>query len=151
MLFLKKIQHRSIPSPCVSVGLGSLYGDLPGVNAMDRSKNLVPRFWRVFFFVVGLGGIGGWLGFVFADQPSSYAPVVIHESFEATAAKMQEAKPAIEKRQAKLLEERYDLADRPAAGVAMSRQADSGRRTGETARRHQIVARFGGDVARGNS
>ena len=36
-------------------------------------------------------------------------------------ARMKAAKPAIEKRQADLLSERYDLSDRPAAGVTMER------------------------------
>ena len=54
-------------------------------------------------------------------RPSSYAPVVIHEEFEKTVARMEAAKPEIEARQASLLRERYDLEDRPAKGVAMSR------------------------------
>jgi cytochrome c peroxidase len=55
------------------------------------------------------------------DKPgSSYVPVV-EPDFAATVKKMEAEKPAIMKRQAKLLDERYDLADRPAAGVKMSR------------------------------
>lgn len=56
-----------------------------------------------------------------AEPPNSYAPVVMHESFEATAAKMTEAKPAVMARQKELLEQRYDLSDRPAKGVTTSR------------------------------
>jgi cytochrome c peroxidase len=56
-----------------------------------------------------------------ADQPSSYAPVDIKEDFPTTLKRMEAAKPAIEQRQQKLLEERYDLGDRPAKGVTMSR------------------------------
>ena len=52
---------------------------------------------------------------------SSYAPVDIKEPFATTLARMKAAQPAIQKRQADLLAERYDLANRPAAGVTMSR------------------------------
>jgi len=52
---------------------------------------------------------------------TSYAPVVITEPFEKTMKRMQEAKPAVMKRQIDLLAQRYDLSDRPAEGVTMSR------------------------------
>ncbi|MBN9512004.1 MAG: cytochrome B6 [Alphaproteobacteria bacterium] len=52
---------------------------------------------------------------------SSYAPVDIKEPFATTLARMKAAQPAIQKRQADLLAERYDLANRPAAGVTMTR------------------------------
>jgi hypothetical protein len=42
--------------------------------------------------------------------------VVIQEDFDKTVAKMTAAKPEIMARQMKLLEERYDLTDRPAKG-----------------------------------
>ncbi len=61
----------------------------------------------------------------FAQSPlrgeSSYSPVVIKESFEAIVARMKAAKPEVMKRQMDLLNERYDLSNRPAAGVTMSR------------------------------
>lgn len=53
--------------------------------------------------------------------PSSYSPVVMKEDFSATAKRMAAAKPEIQKRHTALLEERYDLSDRPANGVIMSR------------------------------
>ena len=56
-----------------------------------------------------------------AKKPSSYAPVVIQEDFATTMSRMTAAKPEIMKRQAALLEQRYDLSDRPAAGITMSR------------------------------
>jgi cytochrome c peroxidase len=56
-----------------------------------------------------------------AMKSSSYAPVVVKEDFAATMARMQKAKPEVMKRQMDLLAERYDLSDRPAAGVTMSR------------------------------
>jgi len=53
-------------------------------------------------------------------KPSSYAPVDIHESFSAILSRMSAAKPQIMKRHMALLEQRYDLSDRPAQGVKMS-------------------------------
>jgi cytochrome c peroxidase len=56
-----------------------------------------------------------------ADPPaSSYMPVK-EEDFRAVLARMRAAKAGIEKRQQELLAARYDLGDRPVAGVAMSR------------------------------
>src|SRR5258707_536826 len=52
---------------------------------------------------------------------TSYMPVDIKEPFAPTMARMKAAQPAIQRRQADLLAERYDLADRAAAGVTMSR------------------------------
>jgi cytochrome c peroxidase len=54
-------------------------------------------------------------------KPNSYAPVVIQEEFDAVVARMSAAKPKIEQQHKQLLEERYDLADRPVKDVAMSR------------------------------
>lgn len=54
-------------------------------------------------------------------RPSSYAPVDIHEAFAAIMSRMSAAKPAIMKRHMALLEERYDLGNKPATGVTMSR------------------------------
>jgi hypothetical protein len=63
--------------------------------------------------------------FTFAQSPSkgesSYSPVVIKESFEKTMARMKAAKPEVMKRQMDLLNERYDLSNRTASGVTMSR------------------------------
>jgi cytochrome c peroxidase len=53
--------------------------------------------------------------------PSSYSPVVITEPFDAKMARMKAEKPEIMKRQMDLLNSRYDLSDRPAKGVTMSR------------------------------
>ena len=70
-----------------------------------------------------------WLGAMGPPQtasaqqklPSSYSPVVIPEAFETIAKRMEAAKPQIMERQMQLLQERYDLSDRPAQGVTMSR------------------------------
>lgn len=51
---------------------------------------------------------------------SSYSPVVIQEDFAKTLSRKQADKPKIAAKHKKLLEERYDLADRPAQGVTMS-------------------------------
>jgi cytochrome c peroxidase len=52
---------------------------------------------------------------------SSYAPVVITEDLAATVTRMKGEKPAILARQQALLTERYDLSDRPAKEVTMTR------------------------------
>ncbi len=76
---------------------------------------------RAILAVVAIGGFVGLLNVVGAEQPSSYMPIDIHEPFDAVMTRMKEAKPQILARQKQLLAERYDLADRPAQGVAMSR------------------------------
>jgi cytochrome c peroxidase len=53
--------------------------------------------------------------------PSSYMPVDIHESFEQIRARLTAAKPAVQAEHSQLLQERYDLSDRRAPGVTMSR------------------------------
>ncbi len=55
------------------------------------------------------------------NKSSSYAPVDIHETFTAILNRMTAAKPEIMRRQMTLLEQRYDLSDRPAKGATMSR------------------------------
>jgi cytochrome c peroxidase len=61
------------------------------------------------------------VGSAWADQPTSYAPVDIKESFSSIMSRMKGDKAKIEARQADLLKARYDLSDRPAKGVAMTR------------------------------
>jgi cytochrome c peroxidase len=60
-----------------------------------------------------------------ADDPgkksSSYMPVVIQEDFSSVMKRMTAAKAEIATRHTTLLEERYDLSDRPAPGVSMAR------------------------------
>ncbi len=53
--------------------------------------------------------------------PSSYAPVDIHESFSKIMIRMAAAKPEVMKRHMALLEQRYDLTDRPAKEATMSK------------------------------
>ncbi|XXT38186.1 cytochrome B6 [Sorangium sp. So ce513] len=52
---------------------------------------------------------------------TSYLPVEDKEPFAELMARLKAEKPAVMKRQQTLLEERYDLANRPAQGVTMSR------------------------------
>lgn len=56
-----------------------------------------------------------------APVPTSYSPVAITEPFATTMARMSDAKAGIMKRQMALLKERYDVGDRRAPGVAMSK------------------------------
>src|ERR1700720_3769345 len=52
---------------------------------------------------------------------TSYMPVAITESFASIMARMTAAKPGIEQAHMAVLNERYDLSDRPAQGVTMDR------------------------------
>lgn len=56
-----------------------------------------------------------------ADQPNAYADVVDRAPFEETMRKMSAAKASIEAAHNELLEERYDLSDKPSPTVKMSR------------------------------
>src|SRR5687767_13104575 len=53
-------------------------------------------------------------------RPSSYSPVVIQEEFASVMKRMSAGKDGFMKKQTALLEERYDMANRPAPGVTMS-------------------------------
>jgi cytochrome c peroxidase len=56
-----------------------------------------------------------------SSKPSSYSPVVIREEFASVMARMKAAKADVMRRQQTLLGARYDLANRPGAGITMSR------------------------------
>ena len=56
-----------------------------------------------------------------APVPNSYAPVDDRELLDTVIKRMQAEKAAIEQRHRDLLSLRYDLSDRPAAGVTMSK------------------------------
>src|ERR1700730_7231702 len=79
-------------------------------------------------FTIGLAavalGVVGMLAGAPGPRPqspaSSYLPVT-EEDFTTVLARMRAAKAAVMKRQMDLLGARYDLSDRPAAGVTMSR------------------------------
>ena len=55
------------------------------------------------------------------QKGTSYAPVDLKEDVAVVIARMKAAKPEVMKRQMDLLKERYDLANRPAKDVTMSR------------------------------
>lgn len=54
------------------------------------------------------------------DMPTSYSPVAVKESFSSIMARMKAEKPKIMKNHMKLLNKRYDLADRSVQGITMS-------------------------------
>jgi cytochrome c peroxidase len=64
-------------------------------------------------------------GFAYAQQAprgkSSYMPVDIQEPFSAIFGRLSAQKPDVTREHMSLLDERYDLSDRPAAGVTMDR------------------------------
>jgi cytochrome c peroxidase len=81
---------------------------------------------RYWLLLTTAGALAAGLTLAHAQQEprrgaSSYMPVDIKEPFATTMARMKAAQPAIQKRQADLLAERYDLANRAAAGATMSR------------------------------
>jgi cytochrome c peroxidase len=65
------------------------------------------------------------LGAPYAQEPkqkgTSFSPVAIKEDFASILARMKAAKPEVMKRHLALLNSRYDLANRPAKDVTMSR------------------------------
>jgi cytochrome c peroxidase len=73
---------------------------------------------RLLHVIVALGFVSGPAE---AQQPTSYMPVDLKESFATVMRRMKAEKPKINKRQADLLNERYDLANHPAKGVTQSR------------------------------
>ncbi len=80
------------------------------------------KFGKVAVAALGLALLGCYQ-LAAADEAlkSSYAPVVEKETFQQTLKRMSGEKDAINRRQADLLNQRYDLSDRPANGVTMSR------------------------------
>ncbi len=80
------------------------------------------QFWKSMALGAGIAASGALLHSQQpATRPTSYAPVAVHEDFAAILARMKAAKPEIMKRHMALLEARYDLSNRPAPGVTMSR------------------------------
>jgi cytochrome c peroxidase len=85
--------------------------------------NVLKRRW----FVLGCFGMVAivFLGLVVAQETgkrtSSYAPVNLNEDLAGTISRMKAAKPDVMKHHMDLLNERYDLSNRPAADTTMSR------------------------------
>jgi cytochrome c peroxidase len=89
---------------------------------MTRKFRLRSGAILVAFGVSALVALSWHQARLWAQQPpDSYSPVVISEEFDKIVSRMTAAKPEIEARHAKLLDERYDLGDHPAKGVTMSR------------------------------
>ncbi len=87
---------------------------------MKHARNPFPRATRLLSAALAILAIA-WAARAQSERPSSYSPVVIREAFDAIMNRMSEAKPEVMNRQKALLEARYDLANRPAQGVTMSR------------------------------
>jgi cytochrome c peroxidase len=81
------------------------------------TRSLLVAFLAGFSVLVAAGLLYGEA----AKKASSYAPVVITDPFDSIMTRWKAAKPEIMKRQMDLLSARYDLSDRPAKGLAMSR------------------------------
>ena len=79
-------------------------------------------------------------GFAYAQQgprgKTSYMPVDITEPFSAIFARLSAQKPDVTREHMALLNERYDLSNRPATGVTMDRGA--GRRSRQAPRRKDV-------------
>lgn len=86
-------------------------------------QTLVSRGTAAAVLAAALLGTTAWpLAHVQAQAPpTSYSPVVMQEDFAATVARMSAAKADIAAAHTKLLNERYDLRDRAAKDVTMSR------------------------------
>ncbi len=80
-------------------------------------RSLLVAFLASFSVLVAAGLLYGEA----AKKASSCSQVVITEPFDSMMARWKAAKPEIMKRQMDLLNARYDLSDRPAKGVTMSR------------------------------
>lgn len=81
----------------------------------------IKRGWPAGLAVVMLAFFGTLYAQTTSQKRSSYAPVNITEDFSRIMARMKAEKPAVMKRQMDLLNERYELSNRPAPGVTMSR------------------------------
>jgi cytochrome c peroxidase len=80
---------------------------------------------KIVWFILSLAGLILAFGRADAQQdpraPTSYLPVDQAEPFASMMARMAAAKPTNEREHNDVLNERYDLSDRPAQGVTMER------------------------------
>lgn len=74
----------------------------------------------VFILIATVFGNSLALAQTEAGKPSSYMPVVIKEDFAQTMARMKAEKAGHMNKQKALLEQRYDLTNRPAKGIVMT-------------------------------
>ena len=83
-----------------------------------RLRKISKRIW----VAVGVSGLLAVLALAYEERgQTSYMKVDITESFASLMARLSAAKPAVEQEHSELLNERYDLSDRPAQGVTMDR------------------------------
>src|SRR5467141_548747 len=94
-----------------------------GRNIKERA--MIPTKARKLLAGVAAATVILALGFAYAQQgprgKTSYMPVDITEPFSAIFARLSAQKPEVTREHMALLNERYDLSDRPAAGVTMDR------------------------------
>ncbi len=81
----------------------------------------VRRFLLFLMVCCAIFAVAGLLSAEMMKKATSYAPVAITEPFETIMARMVAAKPELAKKHNELLNTRYDLANKPAKGVTMSR------------------------------
>src|SRR5260370_9442277 len=88
---------------------------------MGKIKNLVKH--KSMCLLLGIVSLNLAIHVAHAQDQgtTSYMKVDITELFASILTRMQAAKPVIESRHSDLLNERYDLSDRPARGVMMER------------------------------
>jgi len=75
----------------------------------------------ILTLILGVGGMHAQPAPDPVALPSSYMPVKIGEPFDQIQRRMERAKPGIMQSHQELLAERYDLTNRPAEGVTMTR------------------------------
>ena len=86
-----------------------------------KSVHSISGWKRTALFVVVVLGASATQAEAPAKKASSYAPVVIQDTFAKIRAHMEATRPAVMQRQMDLLKTRYDLDNRPVQGVTMSR------------------------------
>jgi cytochrome c peroxidase len=88
-------------------------------HAMKKSKGALMRVPGAVLIIAHLTLVQGLLA---GEIPKgdTYLPVVIQEDFQTIRARDTAAKPEVMQRQMSLLNERYDLSNRPASGLMMS-------------------------------
>src|SRR5262249_11991806 len=102
----------------------AIFRTILGIHRESRRAPLhrrnIMRVYPHWYAAVVLGS-----GLLFAQAqdppPTSYLPVVPKDTFTAVRNRMSAAKADLARKQLALLEERYDLSNRPASGVTMSR------------------------------
>ena len=87
------------------------------MNILERT----PHFSRTITTILTVLVIQSAIAYAQDAPPSSYAPVVERESFDAVVQRMTSEKPQIAQRHNQLLKSRYDLSDRSAESVKMSK------------------------------